>query len=275
MNTILDIDTFSLLREASTDFFRQGSDFTYVRLTDGSLLEKIPQHDEPMRVEGMAWLICLSGTMDVEVNLVRHTLERGSLLILMPGTILEIISIDREGLDCYSLLLSPGFIESINVDINVISRMPRRNLGRYADPVIRMSAEETEVIGEMCRLLCRNSEVNGSTVYSQAISRSIIAAMIYQGTQIVSERLSRDEKEKDTGGKTSRRSNYVHEFMKLVRSNFMNERSVSYYASRLCITPKYLSLLIKEHTGRTAGEVIDNFVILEAKNLLRFSGKNI
>lgn len=50
---------------------------------------------------------------------------------------------------------------------------------------------------------------------------------------------------------------------------------VSFYAEKLFISPKYLSLIIKESIGRSAAEVIDEYVILEAKNLLRFSGKNI
>ena len=50
---------------------------------------------------------------------------------------------------------------------------------------------------------------------------------------------------------------------------------MAFYASQLYITPKYLSLLIKEATGRSAAEWIDEFVIMEAKNMLRFSGKNV
>ena len=50
---------------------------------------------------------------------------------------------------------------------------------------------------------------------------------------------------------------------------------MGFYADKLYISPKYLSLIIKESTGRSAAEWIDEYVILEAKNLLRFSGKNI
>ncbi len=50
---------------------------------------------------------------------------------------------------------------------------------------------------------------------------------------------------------------------------------MAFYADKLFISPKYLSLIIKEALGRSAAEVIDDYVILEAKNMLRFSGKNI
>ncbi len=68
---------------------------------------------------------------------------------------------------------------------------------------------------------------------------------------------------------------YVHEFIQLVHEYHRSERTVAFYADKLFISPKYLSLIIKETLGRSAAEIIDDYVILEAKNLLRFSGKNI
>ena len=68
---------------------------------------------------------------------------------------------------------------------------------------------------------------------------------------------------------------YVHEFGRLVHKYFRKERSVAFYADKLFISPKYLSLLVKEATGRSAANWIDEYVIMEAKNMLRFSGRNI
>lgn len=50
---------------------------------------------------------------------------------------------------------------------------------------------------------------------------------------------------------------------------YTKERSVSYYADRLCVTPKYLSQVIHKVSGRFAGDWITDFVILEAKALLK------
>lgn len=41
------------------------------------------------------------------------------------------------------------------------------------------------------------------------------------------------------------------------------------------MTPKYLSLLVKNVSNRTAGEWIDNYVVLEAKALLSSSTLSI
>lgn len=55
----------------------------------------------------------------------------------------------------------------------------------------------------------------------------------------------------------------------------MSERSVTFYAEQLCITPKYFSSLVKKLSGKSAAQWIDNYVILEAKNLLKYSDMSI
>ena len=58
-------------------------------------------------------------------------------------------------------------------------------------------------------------------------------------------------------------------FIQAVQKNYVQERSITYYADLLCISPKYLSQVIKNVTGRLAGEWISDYVILEAKALLK------
>ena len=50
---------------------------------------------------------------------------------------------------------------------------------------------------------------------------------------------------------------------------------MNFYAEKLFVTPKHLSAVLKEISGKTAGEWIDHRVILEAKLLLRTTGMNI
>ena len=42
-----------------------------------------------------------------------------------------------------------------------------------------------------------------------------------------------------------------------------------YYADVMCVTPKYLSQIVHKASGRFAGDWIADFVILEAKALLK------
>ena len=54
-----------------------------------------------------------------------------------------------------------------------------------------------------------------------------------------------------------------------MRQSYTKERSISYYADRLCVTPKYLSQIVRKVSGRFAGDWITDYVILEAKALLK------
>ncbi|WP_288736647.1 helix-turn-helix domain-containing protein, partial [uncultured Parabacteroides sp.] len=64
-------------------------------------------------------------------------------------------------------------------------------------------------------------------------------------------------------------------FMQTVLENYKQERSVAFYADKLCVTAKYLSLISKEVSGQPAGNWIDEYVILEAKTLLKSSQMSI
>lgn len=58
------------------------------------------------------------------------------------------------------------------------------------------------------------------------------------------------------------------QFKRLVEKNFIEMREVSRYAALLHITPKHLSEVMKEHTGRSPKETISDMLLLEAKVLL-------
>ena len=79
----------------------------------------------------------------------------------------------------------------------------------------------------------------------------------------------------NTDSVKSRKELIFAEFTKQLLLHYRQERSVKFYADQLHITPKYLSALIKDISGRTAAEWIDSYVIIEAKNLLKFSNMNI
>lgn len=224
----------------------------------------------PVRIDGMAWMLCVSGKIDIEVNLSPYSMSANTVSVIMPGSIVEIKGVDWKNMDCYILFVSPEFMRDINYDLNVFASVPV-NGGQKEKKMMQISDEEMRLLKNYYEILHQNSSYNPDKLYAKSIARCIIAALTYQMVQMLMTRTKSDEPDY----RRSRRSGYVSEFMKLVRNNYKRERMVSFYAEKLFISPKYLSLIIKETVGRSAAEVIDEYVILEAKNLLRFSGKNI
>ena len=66
----------------------------------------------------------------------------------------------------------------------------------------------------------------------------------------------------------SRGEQLVDRFLKLVQMHCRQERQLDFYAQELCISAKYLAATVKAVTGKTAGDWIEDYVMLEAKAML-------
>jgi YesN/AraC family two-component response regulator len=66
-----------------------------------------------------------------------------------------------------------------------------------------------------------------------------------------------------------------YKFLALVESDYLISRRVSYYAEKMCMTPKYLSALVKDASGRGANDWINDTVILNAKILIKKSDMTV
>ena len=64
-------------------------------------------------------------------------------------------------------------------------------------------------------------------------------------------------------------------FIRLVSENFKDQRNISFYSDKLCMSNKYLSTLLKQETGMTAHEWIERYVVLYAKSCLSSTSMTI
>lgn len=68
---------------------------------------------------------------------------------------------------------------------------------------------------------------------------------------------------------TTRQTELFHRFVALVHEFSSQEREVSFYADKLCISTRYLSTIVRTIAHSTAKEFIDRSVLLEIKMLLQ------
>lgn len=64
-------------------------------------------------------------------------------------------------------------------------------------------------------------------------------------------------------------------FQDLIEQHYKKEKTVTFYASKLHITPNYLNILCKKHLNISAIELIQNRIILEAKRLLQSTNDTV
>ncbi|WP_353719923.1 AraC family transcriptional regulator [Dyadobacter sp. 676] len=70
-------------------------------------------------------------------------------------------------------------------------------------------------------------------------------------------------------GKISNGGKIARVFRRLVAEHFPEHKEVAFYAMALNITPKYLSEVLQAELGKPAKTFIDEYVMMEAKSLLR------
>lgn len=260
------------LQKLVAEFSAHGDDYVFTHLTSTDRL--INQPVPPIRISGMAWILVIKGSFQINLNLDPVAVEAGSVVILMPDTIISEREVTPD-IDAYLLMLSPEFMRTINIDPNVMMTLPTATIHEYK-PVLPLSGKEQELMKSYFELIHHNTLSNPDGMYVKSIARNLMSAMIYQMVQFVVKHIKVLGLEPIGADRPrSRRSTYVKDFMLLLKKFHKQERSVSFYAQQLYITTKYLSNIVKEATGRSAAQWIDEFVILEAKNLLRFSGKTI
>ena len=126
---------------------------------------------------------------------------------------------------------------------------------------------------EDTEMFSRNNELISSIIASDAhFKKEMVNALISAGIYHVMSIWSKSLQQKPQNHVQSSRSRVIYEkFLKLVTEYHTQYRNVGFYADKLSLTPKYLSKLVKNESGRSAPEWIDAYVILEAKNLLKHS----
>ena len=213
----------------------------------------------PTRLDAFAILFCSEGSISFTSGLRRHTLDEKMLFVLLPGSILQVESIRPE-----------EFIKRINIDIKLLSRL---FLSVEKQPCLRLCETEwTGITGSFDEIRSEGVPRPGDA-YSPEVLRSMIRTLAYKVCRIIGRHIEAQPAPENSA--RSRNDEYFSQFMSELAKHYMQERSVGFYAGLLHLTPKYLTTLIRKTSGRTAAEWIDDYVVLEAKNLLKYSTMSI
>lgn len=78
-----------------------------------------------------------------------------------------------------------------------------------------------------------------------------------------------DYRGEDILSKEEKNNTYLFNvFYDLLIDNYHQQHNIAWYAEKLCLTPKYFSSVIRQMTGKSAAQWINEILILHAKRLL-------
>ena len=225
----------------------------------------------PCRFHGYMAFFCIKGEFEVEINLKKFTIRKDSVFIYTPGNIVRVTNIDpreKESVHFVVVAISEDLMSSTRFDF---SKLYNESLRLLESPCVVINEKEREMCKKYFELAEEVSSL-GMPNTRESVA-ALISSVFYLMGALWTDRLTEAKKKDDN---VSTRSRIILEdFLLLVRDHHTKERSLSFYADKLYLTPKYLSKLIKSVSGKSAHEWIDSFVILEAKNLLKYSDMSI
>ena len=221
----------------------------------------------PCRIDAFIIGVGTEGETSVSFNLHEFRLKKDSMFIFTPKNILQVNS--QQYFKADVIAISPDFMRRINIDIK--NMMPLF-LKFVENPTLALTPEESRSMRGMIAQIERETR-GPETHFSFDIVSGLIAATIYKVGDIMYHYLAEHPEEQNNSH--NRAEEYFKQFTHLLGEHFREERSVGFYARQLCITPKYLTTLIKRISGQSVSEWIDNYVILEAKTLLKYSTMSI
>lgn len=213
----------------------------------------------PVRLRATTVLICLKGVIDCNVNLRNYLVTENHMLINMSGDIIRINK--TEDIAGYAIILSEEFLRQIQLDFRfrAQSYISLRDIGPISVPT-----DELMYLKPYYVLLKKNMEDGNPEIIKGlaiALSHTIISLMgKYQ--QRPTAEIERGE---------TRAQQLFDKFMKLLGAYHTKERSLKFYAEKMFLTPKYVSGMIKSYSGKGALEWINEYVVLEAKMMLRYT----
>ena len=221
----------------------------------------------PSRLNALIIGVGTEGETSLTSNLQEFRLKKDSLFIFSPKHILQVQSNNR--FKAHLIVIAPDFLKRINIDTK---RMMPLFLQFGSLPCMELTQAESQSLRSFISMV--EQELKGSeTDFSSEIIGGLIAATIHKVGDILTHYLT-EHPEVDSPIH-NRAEEYFRQFTELLGEHYKHERSVGFYARQLCITPKYLTTLIKRISGKSVSEWIDNYVILEAKTLLKYSNMSV
>ncbi|GAF02791.1 helix-turn-helix domain-containing protein [Saccharicrinis fermentans] len=206
--------------------------------------------------------ICTNGSTDVMIDFIKHHFEKGAILTLFPMQIIEQKQLSED----FSLIYVTYSNEILQ---NIMFRFsPEFEVFLKEIPVFNAPEEIYKAEIKFIELIkSKYEEVDN--IFRNEIIISLLRVFYLNRYNGIHHELLKDTV------KHTRRIEITKMFINLIIQYFNESRDVAFYADKLNITPKYLSLVTSEVRGQSAKKMIDDYIMTEIKLQLNATSKSI
>ncbi|MBL7888028.1 MAG: helix-turn-helix domain-containing protein [Bacteroidia bacterium] len=187
-----------------------------------------------------------------------YPIEDNSLHFVSEGQVHAFNS--TEETDGYVILFTKEIVILNSANKFIFNDFPVFN--KNAAPVLSLDKVMYSLIENV--ILMMMQEYAKQNVYKENILGSYISILLMQTKTVITETAAYKSADNTS-------QELLQRFNGLVEENFVKYHKVNTYADLLNVTPNHLSEIIKKVTGKTAGDIIHERLILEAKRRLLHS----
>ena len=210
------------------------------------------------RIEGAVLLYCRAGRAEALADQVSSELHAGALVLLLPRSLFMLTERTEDFRASYCVFSSDLFSEAAfrlpPTFFQVLSSRPI-----HYPPADHLTGAETWF--RMAEYTYRDKD----NMFRDTIIKNRIQNVLLDSY----DKLRRFAPSQKIQEATTRRNELFHRFIELVHEHCSRQREVSFYADRLCISPRYLSTIVHSVIRRSAKELIDHWTTQEIKMLLQ------
>lgn len=218
-----------------------------------------------------AFAVCNQGDFDVRIMHNVYHVEDHCMVLGMPFVHIEVTEVRRPS---EMIVGGVGLEEVLSIINRTVASSNLLAIGRH--PMVKTDRKQFEYIKTSVEEYWRelaDSEKNGRDNTCRTIHHEVIEArcrlIVGQVLKLYFSNIMMDVKAHN------HHDMIFQHFMLDLYTYFRQERKVSFYAQRSCLSMKYFSTLVKDLSGASPSEWIETVVIGEAKILLRNPVRNI
>lgn len=226
---------------------------------EGKLLVEKMNNAESFRMNALVVLLVFEGTLELDIDYSSHTLGANAFLTIMPTHILRLKDAS-ESLRGRMLIVSRSFMEQA-LPAKRSSNM--RYMQIRKNPSVVLQPKDLFFLDKCMQRVREKIRCRTHFLQRELLQNNLLEFFI----EVANIMISRGEFLSEPA--LTRKEELLDKFLQLLFENCKKEHSVTFYAEKLFITPQYLSLVLKEMTGKSANKWIDESLIVEAKILLK------
>lgn len=211
------------------------------------------------RIEGCVILFCREGSADVIISQIQRTLKPNSLALLLPGAMLLLANRSEDFRVSFCSFSHDLFSEAaFRLDPSFFHSLRERPVTMASQHI----AQGANIWFDMAAYTYADRE----NVFRNTIIKNRLQNLLLE---TYDKMLRFAFPEQDASDTTTRQTELFQRFVSLLHEYCAQEREVSFYADKLCISTRYLSNIVQRIARTSAKHFIDRSVVLEIKMMLQ------